>query len=89
MGVNVVDTKEAELEEEVATREEPEEEADSESELVEVQQRANSGQVPGQGSRRAHRRPRANVSPRNGFDGTAFARGRDGFASASRPAARP
>ena len=39
MGVNVVDTKEAELEEEVATREEPEEEADSESELVEVQQR--------------------------------------------------
>jgi len=39
MGVNVVDTKEAELEEEVATREVPEEEADSESELVEVQQR--------------------------------------------------
>jgi RNA polymerase primary sigma factor len=39
MGVNVVETKEAELEEEVATREEPEEEAESESELVEVQQR--------------------------------------------------
>ena len=39
MGVNVVDTKEAELEEEVATREEPEEEAEDENALVEVQQR--------------------------------------------------
>ena len=39
MGVNVVETKEAELEEEVATREEPEEEAEGENELVEVQQR--------------------------------------------------
>ena len=39
MGVNVVETKEAELEEEVATREEPEEEAEDENELVEVQQR--------------------------------------------------
>jgi RNA polymerase primary sigma factor len=39
MGVNVVETEEAELEEEVATREEPEEEAEDENELVEVQQR--------------------------------------------------
>ena len=39
MGVSLVETKEAELEEEVATREEPEEEAEGENELVEVQQR--------------------------------------------------
>ena len=39
MGVNMVETNEAEPEEEVATREEPEEEAEGENELVEVQQR--------------------------------------------------
>ncbi|MGA8615328.1 MAG: RNA polymerase sigma factor RpoD [Xanthobacteraceae bacterium] len=39
MGVNVVESKEAGPEEEVATREEPEEEAESDNELVEVQQR--------------------------------------------------
>ena len=39
MGVNVIETKEAEPEEEVATREEPEEEAEGDNELVEVQQR--------------------------------------------------
>ena len=39
MGVNVVETKEAELEEEVATREEPDEEAEGANELVEVRQR--------------------------------------------------
>jgi RNA polymerase primary sigma factor len=42
-GVNVVETKEAELEEdakETETREEPEEEVESENELVEVQQRS-------------------------------------------------
>ena len=39
MGVSVVETKDAELEEEVATREEPDEEAEGENELVEVQQR--------------------------------------------------
>jgi RNA polymerase primary sigma factor len=39
MGVNVVETKEVEPEEEVATRDEPEEEAEGDSELVEVQQR--------------------------------------------------
>jgi RNA polymerase primary sigma factor len=38
MGVNVIETKEAESEEEVATREEPEEEAEGDNELVEVQQ---------------------------------------------------
>jgi RNA polymerase primary sigma factor len=40
VGVNVVDTKEAELEEEVATGEDPEKEAEGENELVEVQQRS-------------------------------------------------
>src|SRR5271165_4231840 len=39
MGVNVVETNEAEPEDEVATREGPEEEAEGENELVEVQQR--------------------------------------------------
>ena len=39
MGVNVVETNEAEPEEQVAAREEPEEEAEGENELVEVQQR--------------------------------------------------
>ena len=39
MGVNVVETKEAEPEEELATREAQEEEAEGENELVEVQQR--------------------------------------------------
>jgi RNA polymerase primary sigma factor len=40
MGVNVIETEEAEPEEEVATREEPEEEADGENKLVEVQRSA-------------------------------------------------
>jgi RNA polymerase primary sigma factor len=40
MDVSLVETKEAELEEEVASREEPEEEAEGENELVEVQQRS-------------------------------------------------
>jgi RNA polymerase primary sigma factor len=43
MGVNVIETKEAELEEdekEAATRDEPEEEVEGENELVEVQQRS-------------------------------------------------
>ena len=40
MGVSLVETKEAALEEEVATREEPEEEAEGENELVKVQQRS-------------------------------------------------
>src|SRR6478672_5803 len=40
VGVNVVDTKEAELEEVVATGEEPEKEAEGDNELVEVQQRS-------------------------------------------------
>ena len=39
MGVNVVETKEAEPEEELANREEQEEAAEGENELVEVQQR--------------------------------------------------
>src|ERR1700689_3649591 len=39
MGVTVIETKEAEPEEEVATHGEPEEEAEGDNELVEVQQR--------------------------------------------------
>ena len=39
MGVNVVETKEAEPEEELANREEQEEAAEGENELVEVQKR--------------------------------------------------
>ena len=39
MGVNVVETKDAELEEDVATADEPDEEAEGANELVEVQQR--------------------------------------------------
>jgi RNA polymerase primary sigma factor len=38
MGINVIETKEAEPEEEVATGEEPEEEAEGDNELVAVQQ---------------------------------------------------
>ena len=49
MGINVVETKEAESEEEAATNEEPEEEG--ENGLVEVQQRSGSTQVRGQGTR--------------------------------------
>src|SRR3974390_281519 len=40
MGINLVETKEARLEEEVATREEQEEEPEGENELVEIQQRS-------------------------------------------------
>jgi RNA polymerase primary sigma factor len=40
MGVSLVETKEDALEEEVATREEPEEEVEGENELVEAQQRS-------------------------------------------------
>jgi RNA polymerase primary sigma factor len=40
MGVGVVETKEAELEEEAATREEPEEDAEGENELIEVRQQS-------------------------------------------------
>ncbi|MFZ0779007.1 MAG: RNA polymerase sigma factor region1.1 domain-containing protein, partial [Xanthobacteraceae bacterium] len=45
MGVNVVETEWAEHEEEVATREEPEEEAESENELVEVRRRPVSAKT--------------------------------------------
>src|ERR1700684_2413463 len=38
---------------------------------------ACSGQSRDQGSRGAHRRPGARLSPRHGFEGIAFARGRD------------
>ncbi|MFZ0778522.1 MAG: RNA polymerase sigma factor RpoD [Xanthobacteraceae bacterium] len=45
MGVNVVETEWAEHEEEVATREEPEEEAESKNELVEVRRRPVSAKT--------------------------------------------
>ena len=63
VGVNVVDTKEAELEEEVATGDEPEKEAEGDNELVEVQQRSVPAKSGAKKVRRAHRRPRAHVSP--------------------------
>src|SRR3974390_905345 len=40
MGINLVETKESRLEEQVATREEQEEETEGENELVEIQQRS-------------------------------------------------
>ena len=84
MGVNVVETKEAELEEEVATREEPERGSRGRERASRSPATIRSGQVRGQGSRRAHRRPRAHVSPRNELGGTAFARGRDRHRQAHR-----
>jgi RNA polymerase primary sigma factor len=72
MGVNVVETKEAEPEEELAKRG-----AGGGSRGRERASRSpattGSGQVRGQGSRWAHRRPRAHVSPRNELGGTPFA----------------
>ena len=44
IGINVVETKEADLEDEVATQENPEEEADRDNELVELRQRPLSVQ---------------------------------------------
>ena len=73
MGVNVVETEEAEPENEGA-REEPDDEEESEGQAGRGQAQA-PGQVRGQGPRRAHRRPRAHVSPRNELGGSPFARG--------------
>ena len=66
MGVNVVETEEAEPAEEGA-REEPEEE-ESANELVEVQQKVPA-KAETKGAHRAHRRPRAHVSARDGHRG--------------------
>ena len=72
MGINVVETKEAQLEEEVETREE-EEEIDGENQSVEFSATLGSDQIRGQRTRRANRRPCAHVPPRNGLGGTPFA----------------
>ena len=90
MGVSLVETKEAELEEEVATREEPEEEAEGKNELVEVQATVGPGQVRGQGACRAHQRPRA-ISPSRERSSTELISRRymPSSPSASRPAAEP
>ena len=74
MGVNVVEAKEAELEKDLATREETEEEAEGENELVEVQQRLVPAESGGEGPAPAHQRPSAHVSPRNELSRTPFAR---------------
>ena len=65
MGVNVIEIKEAELEQEVAAREETEEEAEGENDSSRSPATIRSGQIRGQGSSRAHRRPRAHISPRD------------------------
>jgi RNA polymerase primary sigma factor len=89
MGVNVVETNEAEPEEEVATREEPEEEAEGENELVEVQQRP----VPAKfGATKPAQRtddPCACISAKWVRWSSFRVRARSPSPSASRPAARP
>ena len=76
MGINVVEIKEARLEEEVVADEKPEEEeTEGGNELAEIQR---------QRTRRANGRPCAPVSPRDGFDGTALPRGRDRHRQAHR-----
>ena len=63
IGINVVETKEADLEEEVATQENPEEEADSDTELVEVRQRPVSIQSGLKESAERTSDPVADLSP--------------------------
>ena len=90
VGVNVVDTKEAELEEEVATREEPEKEAEGDNELVEVQQRS----VPAKsGAKNPAERTddpvRMYFREMSSVELSFRARARSPSPSVSRPAARP
>jgi RNA polymerase primary sigma factor len=61
MGVNVVETEEAEAEDEGAGEE--------------AETQRGAGQSLDQRTHRAHRRPRAHVSARNELGGTPFARG--------------
>ena len=63
IGINVVETKEADLEEEVATQENPEKEADSDTELVEVRQRPVSIQSGLKESAERTSDPVADLSP--------------------------
>ena len=66
MGINVVETEEAEVEEEEGAREEPEEEEAEGGELVEVDAE-DAGKIRSQGAGRAYRRPGADVFARNGL----------------------
>ena len=82
MGINVVETEEAEADEEEA-REEPERRGDR----VRRTRRGHAedaGQIRGQGAGRAHRRPGAHVSARDGLDWAALAPGRDRHRQAHR-----
>src|ERR1700680_4508045 len=81
MGINVVETEEAEAEEEEAAREEPEEE---ESEAGGRGHAEAAGKIRGQGAGRAHRRSGADVFARNGLGGIALARGRNRHRQAHR-----
>ena len=84
MGINVVETEEAEADDEEEAREEAdEEESRSRGELVEVTAEA-ARQIRGQGAGRAHRRSGAHVSARNGLGGAALARGRNRHRQAHR-----
>ena len=74
MGINVVETEEAEADEEGEAREEPEEEESRGGELVEVTAEA-AGEIRGEGAGRAHRRSGADVSARDGLGGTALREG--------------
>ena len=76
MGVNVVETKEAELEKELATREEPEEEAEGENELVKVQQRLVPAKSEAKEPAERTDDP-VRISARNELSGTPLARRRD------------
>ena len=88
MGVEEAETKEAEPEEGVATREEPEEEDEGENELVEVQQRP----VPAKSGPRnwpsAPMTPCACISAKWARWNSFRARARSLLPSVSRPAAR-
>ncbi len=76
MGINVVETEEAALEDEGAHDELEAEEAEGEhNELVEAKPKALDHQR-GQGASRAHRRPGPHVPARDGLGRASFARGR-------------
>ena len=73
MGINVVETEEAEADEEARERSESEE---TEFQRTRRGHAEDAGQIRGQGADRAHRRPGAHVSARNGLDWAALAPGR-------------
>ena len=89
IGINVVETKEADLEEEVATQENPEEEADSDTELVEVRQRPVSIQSGLEESAERTSDPWGSISVKWARSSCFRARARSLSPSASKPAERP